>query len=875
MKRIKRTISLLISVIMIVSLFPNITNTARAISVTDEAVISVSDLIQAYEDDTGEKVETQRIYFQMPNGDRGPIGEDGNRVSSWENEYNDIDGTHYPAIYWWGGTLACDSWVGYRMEPEDPDQGIFYADVPLDVNVVIFNNGVDGGTDPDAPIYSKGCQSVDTNVEGAYEGDYDSLPYGSPDTESFNGCIFIVDPDQVSENMFSGKKTCGGNWYVYYGNGCYGQEYAAGHDDSDYPDGTPDWSDNIEDVCMNPDHYSGTLHFGYIPKPTEVNTVIAVGNGSENYLHNISWDPADTVNSMTQVAEGVYELTMEDISAGDNYTVKFAINSVDDNGNRTSYPWQYNLGTAKEMIYPTGETINLINDGRNCHFKVDNDNSIVTFRLDLRSFDLKTFSGAKLTILVDPAPVESTYYVSGSFTDSQFDSRYILRRNMEAEGIEYVLKDVALKYGDSFMVVETNDSIEGFQPVWYPSGDGTGFVVDKRDIYDIYFRPNYDGGISWYKKCLYIEESPEFFNIMIADTANGSVSASVNNVAAKTAHFRDTVTLTVTPDEGYAVKSVKCNDTTIKPVNGVYSFNMPYDDVTITAEFMSKMLVSLSLSGDIGINFLMLLDPEIAASKTAYMQFTIPTGDTTETKTVWVSEAERKGDYHVFKCHVAAKEMTSQIKAQIIDGDSLGTEYTYSVKDYADYLLAHVDDNEAYAQAAPLVKAMLNYGTSAQNLFDRNTDRPANASLSDEDKIVPDVTAEKIGKPYDSTGTVLPDGVTFTGTTLSLKSETTLSLYFTSANALTFSCEGQTVDVEHRGTTWIARIRGIAAWNLGDDFTLNVSDGTTDGSVTYTPTTYCYNVLTKGTDDANLTAMVKALYHYRKAAEAYAALWED
>ena len=83
------------------------------------------------------------------------------------------------------------------------------------------------------------------------------------------------------------------------------------------------------------------------------------------------------------------------------------------------------------------------------------------------------------------------------------------------------------------------------------------------------------------------------------------------------------------------------------------------------------------------------------------------------------------------------------------------------------------------------------------------------------------------------------------------------------------------MDVEHRGTTWIARIRGIAAWNLGDDFTLNVSDGTTDGSVTYTPTTYCYNVLTKGTDDANLTAMVKALYHYRKAAEAYAALWED
>lgn len=60
--------------------------------------------------------------------------------------------------------------------------------------------------------------------------------------------------------------------------------------------------------------------------------------------------------------------------------------------------------------------------------------------------------------------------------------------------------------------------------------------------------------------------------------------------------------------------------------------------------------------------------------------------------------------------------MTSQIKAQIIDAGMHGTEYTYSVKDYADYLLKHADERENLAKAIPLVKAMLNYGART-NLF--------------------------------------------------------------------------------------------------------------------------------------------------------------
>ena len=68
-------------------------------------------------------------------------------------------------------------------------------------------------------------------------------------------------------------------------------------------------------------------------------------------------------------------------------------------------------------------------------------------------------------------------------------------------------------------------------------------------------------------------------NITAAPAENGTVTANEKEFED------DTVTLTVTPDTGYAVKSVKYNDTEITPVNGVYSFEMPAEDVTVTAVF--------------------------------------------------------------------------------------------------------------------------------------------------------------------------------------------------------------------------------------------------------------------------------------------------
>ena len=79
------------------------------------------------------------------------------------------------------------------------------------------------------------------------------IPSGATPTPEFDfdGCIFVVDPNQVSISSYSGQQTCGGFWYVYYGNGCYGIEYPDG-EDSEYPDGTPGWSDDVAKMLLEP-----------------------------------------------------------------------------------------------------------------------------------------------------------------------------------------------------------------------------------------------------------------------------------------------------------------------------------------------------------------------------------------------------------------------------------------------------------------------------------------------------------------------------------------------------------------------------------------------------------------------------------------------
>ena len=281
---------------------------------------------------------------------------------------------------------------------------------------------------------------------------------------------------------------------------------------------------------------------------------------------------------------------------------------------------------------------------------------------------------------------------------------------------------------------------------------------------------------------------------------------------------------------------------------------------------------TLSLDGDIAVNFYMDLSERVLAHKdSAYMHFTIPSGGVTFTQDVLVKDAVAKKlndyTYYVFKCRVSAKEMTSEIKAQMFDDEKSGEEYTYSIREYADHLFERATHSEEDARAVPLVTAMLHYGAAAQVQFGITT-TPANEGI--EDTGWEYVTAADINRPYDKTTENLPSGVKFEGATLSLKSETTLSLYFTSSESLTFACEGFTVEKVISGKYQVARIRGIPAAKLKDDFTLIVNNNE-NYHVTYSPMTYCYDILNDSTGayDEILRNTVKTLFKYSEAADDY------
>ena len=215
---------------------------------------------------------------------------------------------------------------------------------------------------------------------------------------------------------------------------------------------------------------------------------------------------------------------------------------------------------------------------------------------------------------------------------------------------------------------------------------------------------------------------------------------------------------------------------------------------------------------------------------------------------------EGSSNIYMFKCRVAAKDMESEISAQMFNGDDKSVIYTYSVKKYADYLIDHKNDSAAYAKAVPLVQAMLVYGKNANYYFGGETE--------------PEEISETVIPEYNSTVEPFAENI-FDGATLSLKSETTLSLYFVSKDPITLSIDGKTegvdYELQHVGYDYVIRIRNIAVYDLDKPITVKVNG---EDAVTYSPLTYCYKAQQTSTN-SKLVNTVKALYNYHREATDY------
>ena len=275
---------------------------------------------------------------------------------------------------------------------------------------------------------------------------------------------------------------------------------------------------------------------------------------------------------------------------------------------------------------------------------------------------------------------------------------------------------------------------------------------------------------------------------------------------------------------------------------------------------------SVSLKGNIGINYYMDLPEVVLTDADAYMQFAVEGKDPMKVPVADAIEETVEGKtYYVFTCEVPAKEMNDIITAQFFYGDGKSTEAEqYSVAAYAYEILE--DTTGAYDEVKPLVEAMLNYGAAAQNHFDHNTEDPANAGL-DQAPDYSGITAETLA-PYVGTGSG-SDDAPFYGSSLLLKGETSLRFFFEVAEGAEFTatCGGKALDADIRGGLHYVTVENISAKDLDKMITV-VANGS---EVTASALTYAYNVLSaaEGTYSGDLITLVKALYAYNQAANAY------
>ena len=253
---------------------------------------------------------------------------------------------------------------------------------------------------------------------------------------------------------------------------------------------------------------------------------------------------------------------------------------------------------------------------------------------------------------------------------------------------------------------------------------------------------------------------------------------------------------------------------------------------------------TLSLEGNIGVNFHMQLSDEVLSDTNAYMNFTL---DGKEYMQIPITEELAKTingtKYYIFKCGVPVKDLDTEITAQIVLSDGKkSSEYHYTVRKYMDYIGEHTQDFE---KEISLVNAMSNFGNFASAYF---TDE----SISEIPEEMLAITSDTL-KTYQGTR---PESSIYYGSSLLLKSDTILRHYFTE------EVTGST----KKGNLYYIDSTGIPAHELGKELKTIVDDM----EIIYSPLSYAYIALCQNdVANENLKNLMRAMYLYHQSALDY------
>ena len=275
--------------------------------------------------------------------------------------------------------------------------------------------------------------------------------------------------------------------------------------------------------------------------------------------------------------------------------------------------------------------------------------------------------------------------------------------------------------------------------------------------------------------------------------------------------------------------------------NKDYMFKWDGAKWEVYKEANSVKSISISLNGDIALNFYTkVVDEDVK------VYFTVD-GETEEaTSYVTASDGQR-----VYSYSLAVKDYAKNVTLTIGDGEG-AVSATSSVKDY----IAAAKDTFT-GEVKALVDNLDVYCGAAEKYFAGETVDTTDMT----DDGLSNYAAVKTGE--------LPEGVSVSGITLILESTTTIRIYVTgdNANGATYKIDGEIVSVQtlSDGTMYIEQAN-IAAKDIDRTYTFELGGCTTKLSAL----SYANSVVNGGaSNDENLINLLKAMYNYSVAANAY------
>ena len=240
------------------------------------------------------------------------------------------------------------------------------------------------------------------------------------------------------------------------------------------------------------------------------------------------------------------------------------------------------------------------------------------------------------------------------------------------------------------------------------------------------------------------------------------------------------------------------------------------------------------------------------------VKFTLNSADYTVITTVNGAEVTPTISGETVTVNVAAAQMTDTIGLTVKNGEETVHTGEYSVREYADIILAGNYD----AQVKDMVKQMLNYGAAAQTYFNYNAEDLANTGI----------TVDEAAVPTEVPAIAVEDnlaGISLYGMSMVFRSKIAVRFYFNVTGDINSFSFSQGTPVEKDGLYYV-EVAGINPQDLDKDITLSVNDGAL--SVTYSPMTYIVRQYNSEKSAAALKTLVQAMYGYHLEAKAYSSI---